>query len=88
MFRQQLRAILRASAHGQVRILIPMVAHLSEIRQTLEALGARARSSSTTRGRAYGAGRARRDDRGAGGGADAAGVPAVTSTSSRSAPTT
>ncbi len=36
MFRQQLRAILRASAHGKVRILIPMVAHLSEARQTLE----------------------------------------------------
>ncbi len=28
MFRQQLRAILRASAYGKVRILIPMVAHL------------------------------------------------------------
>ncbi len=42
MLREQLRAILRASAYGQVRILVPMVAHLSEIRQTLEAL-ARAR---------------------------------------------
>jgi phosphoenolpyruvate-protein phosphotransferase (PTS system enzyme I) len=29
MFRQQLRAILRASAFGKVRILIPMVAQLS-----------------------------------------------------------
>ena len=38
MFRQQLRAILRASAYGRVRILIPMVAHLSEVRLTLEAL--------------------------------------------------
>jgi phosphotransferase system enzyme I (PtsI) len=38
MFRQQLRAILRASAYGQVRILIPMVAHLSEVRLTLEAV--------------------------------------------------
>ncbi|MBI5105684.1 MAG: phosphoenolpyruvate--protein phosphotransferase [Solirubrobacterales bacterium] len=28
MFRQQLRAILRASAHGRVRLLIPMLAHL------------------------------------------------------------
>jgi phosphotransferase system enzyme I (PtsI) len=36
MFRQQLRAILRASAHGKVRLLIPMVAHMSEIRQTFE----------------------------------------------------
>lgn len=38
MFRQQLRAILRASAHGKVRLLIPMVAHLSEIRGTMDAL--------------------------------------------------
>ena len=38
MFRQQLRAILRASAYGKVKILIPMVAHLSEIRLTLDAL--------------------------------------------------
>jgi len=42
MFRQQLRAILRASAFGKVKILVPMVAHLSEIRMTLESL-ARAR---------------------------------------------
>jgi phosphotransferase system enzyme I (PtsI) len=38
MFRQQLRAILRASALGKVKILIPMVAHLSEVQHTLEAL--------------------------------------------------
>ncbi len=38
MFRQQLRAILRASAHGKVRLLIPMVAQLAEIRQVFEAL--------------------------------------------------
>lgn len=38
MFRQQLRAILRASAYGRVRILLPMVAHLSEARMTHEAL--------------------------------------------------
>ncbi len=37
MFRQQLRAIYRASAFGKVRLLIPMVAHLSEIRQIVEA---------------------------------------------------
>ena len=35
MFRTQLRAILRAAAHGQVRLLFPMLAHWSEIRQTL-----------------------------------------------------
>jgi phosphoenolpyruvate-protein phosphotransferase (PTS system enzyme I) len=38
MFRQQIRAILRASAHGKVRMLIPMVAHSSEARLTLEAV--------------------------------------------------
>jgi phosphotransferase system enzyme I (PtsI) len=36
MFLTQLRAILRAAAHGQVNLLIPMLAHGSEIRQTLE----------------------------------------------------
>ena len=38
MFRQQLRAILRASAYGKVRLLIPMVAHRSEVIATVEAL--------------------------------------------------
>jgi phosphotransferase system enzyme I (PtsI) len=36
MFRQQLRAIYRASAFGKVRLLIPMVAHLAEVRQILD----------------------------------------------------
>ena len=35
MFLTQLRAILRASHYGQVRILLPMVAHAHEIDQTL-----------------------------------------------------
>jgi phosphotransferase system enzyme I (PtsI) len=35
MFRCQLRAILRASAFGPVKLLIPMLAHGSEIRQTI-----------------------------------------------------
>jgi len=52
MFRQQLRAILRASAFGQVRILIPMVAHLGEVRMIFEAL-ARARQQLDDAGRAY-----------------------------------
>ena len=52
MFRQQLRAILRASAHGKVRILIPMVAHLSEVRHTLDAI-ARAKQQLTEAGRAH-----------------------------------
>ncbi len=54
MFRQQLRAILRASAIGKVRILIPMVAHVSEVRSALEAI-ARAKQQLTDAGRAYGA---------------------------------
>ena len=54
MFRQQLRAILRASAFGKVKILIPMVAHLSEVRHTLEAL-ARARQQLRDAGRAFSA---------------------------------
>jgi phosphotransferase system enzyme I (PtsI) len=53
MFRQQLRAILRASALGKVRLLIPMVAHLSEIRMALEAI-ARAKQQLSEVGRAYG----------------------------------
>ena len=38
MFLTQLRAILRAAAFGQVNLLIPMLAHASEIRQTLSLL--------------------------------------------------
>ena len=36
MFLTQLRAILRAAAHGKVNLLIPMLTHVSEIRQTLQ----------------------------------------------------
>lgn len=35
MFLTQLRALLRASAYGKLRILVPMLAHSHEIRQTL-----------------------------------------------------
>ena len=52
MFRQQLRAILRASAFGKVRILIPMVAHLGEVKLVFEAL-ARARQQLDEAGRVY-----------------------------------
>ena len=52
MFRQQLRAILRASAFGKVRILIPMVAHLGEVRMVFEAL-ARAKQQLGEAGRPY-----------------------------------
>jgi phosphotransferase system enzyme I (PtsI) len=53
MFLTQLRAILRAAAHGQVRLLIPMLAHSREIRQTLAHI-AQARSMLDARGMAYG----------------------------------
>ncbi len=53
MFLAQLRAILRAAAHGPVRLLIPMLAHGSEIRQTL-ALVAQARAQLQARGQASG----------------------------------
>ncbi|WOB08959.1 phosphoenolpyruvate--protein phosphotransferase [Piscinibacter gummiphilus] len=52
MFRQQLRAILRAGAFGKVRLLIPMVAHLSEVRMTLEAI-ARAKQQLADAGRPH-----------------------------------
>ena len=35
MFRTQLRAVLRAAAHGKVNLLFPMLAHTHEIQQTL-----------------------------------------------------
>jgi phosphotransferase system enzyme I (PtsI) len=53
MFREQLRALLRAAAYGPVRILIPMMAHRSEIVQTLEQLK-RARQQLEEDGRTYG----------------------------------
>ncbi len=53
MFRQQLRAILRASAFGKVCILIPMLAHMSEVTQTM-ALIQRARQQLDEAGLAYG----------------------------------
>jgi phosphotransferase system enzyme I (PtsI) len=53
MFLTQLRAILRAAAHGQVHLLIPMLAHASEIRQTLSLVDF-ARAELDNRGQAYG----------------------------------
>jgi phosphotransferase system enzyme I (PtsI) len=54
MFLTQLRAILRAAAHGGVNLLIPMLAHVSEIRQTI-ALINQARAELDARGAVYGA---------------------------------
>ncbi len=53
MFLTQLRAILRAAAHGQVHVLIPMLAHASEIRATLDLL-AQARAELDRRGKVHG----------------------------------
>jgi phosphotransferase system enzyme I (PtsI) len=52
MFRQQLRAILRASAYGKVKLLVPMVAHINEAAQTLDAL-ARAKQQLVEAGRPF-----------------------------------
>ncbi|MDD5335195.1 MAG: phosphoenolpyruvate--protein phosphotransferase [Rhodoferax sp.] len=53
MFLTQLRAILRAAAHGRANLLIPMLVHASEIRHTF-ALIDRARAELDNRGVAYG----------------------------------
>jgi len=53
MFTTQLRAILRAAAFGQVHLLVPMLAHESQIQQTLAHLE-RARATLDRRGVAYG----------------------------------
>src|SRR4051812_1374071 len=52
IFLTQLRAILRASHHGRVRILLPMVAHVHEIDQTL-ALVRQAKQQLDERGQPY-----------------------------------
>ncbi len=52
MFLTQLRAILRASHYGKVRILLPMIAHAHEIDQTL-ALVAQAKEQLDERGLPY-----------------------------------
>jgi phosphoenolpyruvate-protein phosphotransferase (PTS system enzyme I) len=53
MFLTQLRAILRAAAHGQVNLLIPMLAHAREIKQTLALLD-KAREQLDARGDVFG----------------------------------
>jgi phosphotransferase system enzyme I (PtsI) len=53
MFGEQLRAILRASAHGPVRMLVPMVAQMREVHQLLDALE-RAKAQLRERGQAFG----------------------------------
>ena len=52
LFATQLRAILRASAHGPVRILLPMIAHLHEVHDCMAAI-ASAMADLDARGQAY-----------------------------------
>ncbi|MFM9972668.1 MAG: phosphoenolpyruvate--protein phosphotransferase [Burkholderiales bacterium] len=52
IFQTQLRALLRASAFGRIRLLIPMLAHAHEIDQTLAAI-AHAKADLDERGAAY-----------------------------------
>ncbi|MBL8523525.1 MAG: phosphoenolpyruvate--protein phosphotransferase [Betaproteobacteria bacterium] len=52
LFNTQLRAILRASKYGDVRILIPMLASANEIKQTLAAI-ARAKEQLKDEGRKF-----------------------------------
>ena len=52
MFLTQLRAILRASHYGNVRILLPMLAHAHEIDQTLALIG-QAKAQLDERGQPY-----------------------------------
>ena len=53
MFLTQLRAILRAAAHGQVNLLVPMLAHSAEIRQTMSLID-HARATLDNKGVPYG----------------------------------
>ena len=53
MFRTQLRAVLRAAAHGKVNLLVPMLAHTHEIQQTLAQVDL-ARAELDARGEPYG----------------------------------
>jgi phosphoenolpyruvate-protein phosphotransferase (PTS system enzyme I) len=52
IFLTQLRAILRASAHGQARIMIPMLAHVKEIDETLRLIE-KAKNQLHQRGQAF-----------------------------------
>ncbi|MBI4989214.1 MAG: phosphoenolpyruvate--protein phosphotransferase [Rhodocyclales bacterium] len=52
LFLTQLRAILRASSHGRIKVLVPMLAHAHEIEQTL-ALIAQAKEQLRGRGQPF-----------------------------------
>ncbi len=52
IFKQQLRAVLRASAHGRVGIMFPMVSGITEVRNTLDLLRT-CREELRSRGQAF-----------------------------------
>lgn len=52
MFKDQLRAILRASAHGKVGVMFPMISGITEVRDTLDVLD-ECRAELRERGQAY-----------------------------------
>lgn len=52
MFKEQLRAILRASAHGKVGVMFPMISGITEVRDTLELLE-QCRAELRERGQAF-----------------------------------
>jgi phosphotransferase system enzyme I (PtsI) len=52
VFETQIRAIYRASAHGRVRMMFPMVSNLGELERTLE-ICAKARTALSARGEAF-----------------------------------
>lgn len=52
MFSTQLRALLRAAVHGHVRILVPMISHMHEVRAVHQAIAAACREL-TARGVPY-----------------------------------
>ena len=88
LFGVQLRALLRAAVHGDVRIMLPLIVTLDEVRQARELLEEAARELEA-RGAEFRARRsARRDDRDAGRGRRRATRSSTTSRSSASARTT
>ncbi len=52
IFSTQLRALLRASVHGRLRILIPMISHMHEVHAVRQAIAA-AKQELTARGLAF-----------------------------------
>ena len=88
MFHRQLRAILRASHYGKIKILVPMLSTVHELNQTLHLIG-EAKRSLDEDGIAYDArDPGRRHDRGARGSALARARSSSAWISSPSAPTT